>query len=379
MLRRLFIIPYTAEPILSTLFAGFLVFGLFMVYSTTSILSYERFGTDTFFVSRHIVHLLMGACLTLIFARIKFEWIQQHAYWLFILSFFLLTATLLPGTSLSLGGAHRWVRLGPLNIQPSEFCKVTFLWYLAVSLSKKIERNTLNQFSIGVMPHIMAGGMLCAVLILQPDFGNALVFITLVAFLLYIAGVKFSHLLALILSVIPVAVFAITRSPYRLKRVLTFLNPWDDPMNKGFQVIQSLLSFSSGEIFGKGIGNSQGKLFFVPESHSDFVFAIMGEELGFIGITAFLLIWCGFIFRGFKIARQCHNDFTFLIASGSVFLLALQSVIHMMVNLSLLPAKGMNLPFMSTGGSNLMLCMALTGLLLNCAIRNKFDSTSTHV
>jgi cell division protein FtsW len=363
--------PYRTEPILSVLLTAFLVFGLFMVYSTTSILSFERYGSDTYFVSRHIIHLSIGLCVAFLFTRIKLSWLQQHAYVIFGLSFLLLLLTFIPGVGTTLGGAKRWLMIGGVSIQPSEFFKVAFLLFLATSICKKIERQTLQFFSIGIIPHVFITALLCIILVKQPDFGNAVVYLTLMVFLLYIAGAKFSHLLIMVLAIAPIAVYEVTRSPYRLKRVLTFLNPWADPMNQGFQIIQSLFSFSSGEIFGKGLGNSQGKLFFVPESHSDFVFAIMGEELGFIGIFVILFLWCSFLARGFKIARECKDTFSYLVASGSVFLLTLQSLIHMMVNLSLLPAKGMNMPFISTGGSNLILCLILTGLLLNCAAQNK--------
>lgn len=374
MLRRFFITPYVAEPILSTLLTSFLIFGLFIVYSTTSILSYERFGSDTFFVSRHLIHMTIGALLTLVFARIKFDWLKHHAYLIFGLTIGFLIMTLIPGIGSHVGGADRWVIVGGMSIQPSEFCKIGFLLYLAHSLSKKMEKGTVDQFSIGILPHIVMTGLISGILLMQPDFGNAVVFIVLCGFLMFIAGVNLIHLILLMISAVPAAIYMIVHSPYRMKRWLTFLNPWEDPMKHGFQVIQSLMSFSSGGLMGKGIGNSQGKLFFVPESHSDFVFAIMGEELGFLGIVVFISLWLCFVFRGFKIARQCGDPFSYLVASGAIFLLMLQSLIHMMVNLSLLPAKGMNLPFMSTGGSNLILAMILTGLLLNCAIKNKTET-----
>jgi len=167
-------------------------------------------------------------------------------------------------------------------------------------------------------------------------------------------------------------------APYRLERVISFLNPWSDPQDKGFQIIQALTSFSSGHFFGKGLGNSQGKLFFIPQAHSDFVFSVMGEEIGFLGIVIFVSLWTVFIMRGFRIARLSQKSHTYLIACGAVFLLFTQFLIHVWVNLALLPSKGMNLPFISTGGSNLVVVMALVGLLMNCAaqtISKKHDAT----
>jgi len=374
MIRRFFLAPYMNEPILSSLFSLFLVFGLFVVYSTTSILSFDRFGTDMFYVSKHVVHILVGLGLALFFAHIKLEWLNKNAYLFLGLSILLLTTPFIPGVGIQSGGAKRWIALGNFSFQPSEFCKLAFLLYLAASLSKKIERGTLQKFSIGTLPHVFFGAVACVILILQPDFGTAMVYLALLIFLLFVAGIPLKHLFLILFTCIPIAILEVIRSPYRIKRVLSFLNPWEDPMNQGFQVIQSLLSFSSGGFFGKGIGNSQGKLFFVPEFHSDFVFSIMGEELGLVGILLFLILWCCFIFRGFKIARLSKEPFVFILASGATFLLLLQSLIHMMVNLSLLPAKGMNLPFMSTGGSNLILCMILTGILLNCSTRNKLHA-----
>ncbi len=357
----------TADYLILSLLLFFVFFGLLIVYSSTTIISFKRFGSDTHFVTSHLFHLFAGALVGLGCACIKLEWLKKYTYLFLILGILGLCLPLIPGLQVSLGGASRWIRLAGFHIQPSEFCKIPLLLYLAYSLNKKIEKKTIHLFAIGTLPHLGITAIMSVLLLLEPDFGTALLYISLLLFMLFMAGTPLKHLIGLSLAALPFLVGVIYMAPYRLKRILTFLNPWSDPGNKGFQTLQALTSFSSGNIFGKGLGNSQGKLFFIPQAHSDYVFSIMGEEIGFFGILIFLTLWSLFIFRGFWITRHVKEPFVALLTAGATFILMTQSLIHIMVNIALLPPTGMNLPFISTGGSNVILCMALVGLLLNCS------------
>lgn len=361
----------SADPILFTLLLVFIVFGLLMVYSSTSIISFKRFGFDTHYVLNHFIHIFIGICVALLFATLNLDWIRKMTYPLILISILLMILPFIPGIGQTLGGASRWIQVLGFRFQPSEVCKIPFLLYLAYSLSKKLEQGTLDRFSIGVLPHLLMGGLFALLLLLQPDFGTATIYFALLLFMFFVAGIQLKKMFWLFCATLPVIVTLIVVEPYRLQRVLSFLNPWADPGNKGFQILQALTSFSSGQFFGKGLGNSQGKLFFIPQAHSDFIFSVMGEEIGFLGIVIFLILWSIFILRGFRIAEMSKKPYIYLISSGVTFLLLTQSLIHMLVNLSLLPPKGMNMPFISTGGSNLIVVMALTGLLMNCAARNQ--------
>jgi cell division protein FtsW len=352
----------------------FLLFGLMMVYSSTGIISYRRYGNETYFVLSHLLHILLGLGVGFFFAMVNLEWVKKITYPVLAISLVALLLPLIPGVGVHLGGASRWIQLSGLRLQPSEFAKIGFLFYLAYSLSKKKEANTLHRFSIGVVPHLGVGALFALLLLIQPDFGSTTLYTLLLFFMLFVAGIPFRYLLGLGSLALPAALGLVWFASYRKTRLLSFLSPWENPEGSGFQVLQALTAFSSGSWVGKGLGNSQGKLFFIPQAHSDFVFSVMGEEIGFLGILIFLVLWGTFIVRGFYVSSRCRKPYEQLIAAGAAFLLMSQSMVHIWVNLSLLPPKGMNLPFVSTGGSNLIYVLILSGLLVNCASRVQIHS-----
>jgi cell division protein FtsW len=260
------------------------------------------------------------------------------------------------------GGARRWIGLGVMNLQPSELAKVVAVLYLARSMVRKGPR--LRTFSLGVLPHFIVLGTLAALVVVEPDFGTAaLLGVTLFA-MLFVGGVRWRHLALPVLPIVPLAIYAVSSSPYRLRRVMVFLDPWEHPRDAGFQLVQSFLAFGSGGLFGVGLGESKQKMFYLPEAHTDFIFSVIGEELGLIGALVLVGLFAVLAIRGLRVALNHPTVFGQLVAFGTTTVLVLQAGINMAVVLGLLPTKGLALPFVSYGGSAMLGAMTAVGVLL---------------
>jgi cell division protein FtsW len=337
--------------------------GIVMVYSASSAVALEKFGSDAFFLKRQALFALVGIVALVIYSHIPFRLYRSLTYPLLFTALGLLVAVHAGDLGVAAGGSLRWLRLGPLTMQPAEVARLALVIYLAYSLSKK--QASLKIFSVGLLPHLLVLGAFSALLLLQPDFGSVVIFAVLTWLMMFVGGVPLRHLLSALLLVAPLVYLLMINAAYRLRRLVSFLDPWQYPADEGYQMIHSLMAFGTGGFWGAGIGKGYQKLFYLPEPHTDFIFAVIGEELGFWGILFILGLFAMVLWRGLRIACGCHDTFGMLLAAGITFALALQVSLNMGVCLGLLPTKGLTLPFISYGGTSLLLNMAAVGILMN--------------
>ncbi len=337
--------------------------GIVMVYSASSALALRKFGSDYYFLIRQAVFVLTGLALLFLCRRIPLKFIRSFTYPILGISLGLLIGVLIPGLGVSAGGAVRWLRFGAYTFQPAEFARFALVLYLAYSLEKKQER--IRDFSIGFVPHVMILGLICLPILFQPDFGSAVIFFAITWGMMFAGGVRLKHLFSSLLLVSLPVWFLIISTPYRMRRWISFLNPWEYAGDEGYQTIHSLMAFGSGGIWGAGVGKGYQKLFYLPEPHTDFIFSVLGEELGLVGVLAVILCYGVIIRQGMTIARNTEDSFLTLLATGLTISLGLQVCINMGVALALLPTKGLTLPFMSYGGTSLLVNMASVGILMN--------------
>jgi cell division protein FtsW len=285
------------------------------------------------------------------------------AYPVLVVAIALLVAVEFSPWAVEAGGAKRWLRLGPVSFQPSEFARLALIVYLAYSLDKKGE--LLKRFSVGFLPHFTVLAVLAYLISRQPDFGAIVILGALTWLMLFIGGVRFTYLAGLVLVMLPAGYYYLVSADYRWNRVLGFLDPWKYSTDQGYQIVHSLMAFGSGGIWGSGIGKGYQKLFYLPEPHTDFIFSVIGEELGLIGVLFIVLLYAIVILKGISIARRAPDAFGSFLATGLTAAMGLQICINMAVALGLLPTKGLTLPFISYGGSSLLMNMATVGILMN--------------
>ena len=339
------------------------VIGTVMIYSSSSIISMEKYGDGYHYIKKQIVFVLIGLGIMIVTSRIPYRHWRKAAYPGVLISIMLLSLLIVPGLGMKVGGATRWFRVGPVSFQVSEMVKVMLVIFMAHYLTKKIHH--IKEFArVFVVPlvilFVITGLVLC-----QPDFGTAVIIVAVFMLMLYLAGTRIVYLAGFMAAVMPVGVALIIHESYRVKRLMSFLNPWEDPANTGFQIIQSFISFGSGGAFGVGLGNGMQKLFYLPEPHTDFILSVIAEEGGFIGVVIVILLFCLLIYRGFAISFTCSDLFGMLLASGLTTVIALEAFINMAAVMGLIPTKGLVLPFLSYGGTSLMMCMIAVGILLN--------------
>lgn len=260
-------------------------------------------------------------------------------------------------------GASRWIGIGSLGIQPSELAKIMLIIYLSDNLSRKGEK--IKSFLQGVVPVLLVGGLFAVLIIIEPNMSTAVIVMTISILMLYAGGAKMSHLLGISAFGVSLAVLAIAIEPYRMARFTGFINPWADPLDTGYQAIQSLYALGAGGPFGMGFGMSRQKQYYIPEAQNDFIFSIIGEELGFLGVAIVIILFAFLVWRGLRIALNCKDKFGSLLAAGITALIAVQSCINFLVVSSFMPITGVTLPLISYGGSSLLFTMASLGLLLN--------------
>ena len=286
-----------------------------------------------------------------------------------VFTFLLLIIVTFPEFSKKVGGARRWLTLGGFSFQPSELAKFTLVLFIAKSLVKRADK--LRNFAYGYLPNLIVLGFFFIPILFQPDFGTAMIIFTVTLTMLFIAGLRKKFLFLSILAIVPFITLAIMTAEYRTKRILAFLKPWEDPSGIGFQVIQSFYAFGRGGFWGTGLGQSSQKLFRLPEAHTDFIFSVIGEELGFIGTTAIVILFSIFIWRGLITAYRAKDPFGTHLATGLTLLIGLQAFINLGVASGLLPTKGLTLPFISMGGSSMLITMLSVGVLLNISKQAK--------
>jgi cell division protein FtsW len=344
-------------------------FGLLMVYSSSFIYAQERAGDGFAFIKKQLLFALMGFGALLGACRINYRRWADWAYPAVIVATAMLALVLVPGVGARVGGAQRWLRLGPVNFQPGELAKFALILFVAFQLDRKKER--LHRVAAGVLSNFVVPLPAFLLLLMQPDFGTT-VMIGLVFFLLmFLAGVPQRFLVTVLALGGAIGSWLAIGTAYRRARLMTFLDPWQDPGGKGFQILQSFIGLHNGNFWGVGLGNGKEKLFYLPEAHNDFIFAVIGEELGFLGVAAVALAYLYFIYRGLRIAWNCHHKhgdaFGTYLAAGITLALGLQGFVNMSVVLGLVPTKGLTLPFISYGGSALLVDLFAVGVLLSIA------------
>jgi cell division protein FtsW len=347
--------------------SGLLLVGVIMVLSTSYLYADERFADGTYFFRKQLIALGAGVVGLIACSLLSAPAYRRLAYPLLGITVLVLILVIIPGVGVLRGGARRWLMFAGFTFQPAELAKLALVIYLAHSLAKKEEK--IKTFAVGVLPHMIVTGVCLGLLLLEPDFGTALILVMLLYSMLFIGGVRIFHLLATGLVALPALIYIMITAPYRLRRLVTFLDPWSDPQNTGFQVIQSLIAFGSGQFLGRGLGEGRQKLFYLPEAHTDFVFSVIGEEVGFLGALAVLVLFGVIVLRGLRLTGRIEEPFEQYLAFGVTVLLGLQALIHMGVVMGIMPAKGLVLPFISYGGSALVTNLMEAGILLSLSRR----------
>jgi cell division protein FtsW len=337
--------------------------GVVMVYSASTIVAADRFHDPYFFLKKQLFWALIGAGAMWVALRVDYRWLERAVVPALIVAGVLLVLVLVPPIGQAINGTRRWIRLGPVSFQPAELAKLALVVYLAAFLARK--RGDMDRFRTGTLPPLLVAGAMAALVLVQPDLGNCLTLIALTFGLLYLAGSPIKHLAWVAAPAVPLIALAVWMAPYRMRRITAFIDPWADPRGSGFQIIQSWLALGNGGLFGQGIGGSRQKLFYLPESHTDFIFAILGEELGFVGGLAIVALFAVLIWRGLRVGLRAPDAFGAYLALGITVLLATQTLVNLGVVTGLLPTKGLPLPFISFGGSALLMTMLATGVLLN--------------
>ena len=343
--------------------------GVVMVYSSSSIVAMKRYNDGYYFLKRQLLFASVGVFFMLAVSRIDYRIYQRLAYPLLGVALISLVLVLIPHVGAEIAGTRRWFRVGGFTVQPAEFMKLVMVIYMAHSLSKKGER--VKAFSVGIVPHIMVLGFTLLLIMLQPDFGTSMAMAAVVFIMLYSAGARVTHLLSLILLSLPAIYLLIFRVAYRRRRIIAFLSPWDDPQNVGFQIVQSFLAFGSGGTFGAGLGDGRQKMFYLPESFTDFIFSNIAEETGLLGVIIIITLFVTVIFRGLKMSFRMSDPFGRYLALGLTSVIGLQAFINMAVVMGLLPTKGLPLPFISYGGSSIVATLIGVGILLNISSHEK--------
>jgi cell division protein FtsW len=365
--------PVAFDLILIGVTLALVGFSLVMVYSTTGIVSQEKFGDPLYYVKRQSFAAIAGVAMMGLCSFVNVGLLKKVSPYLLPLSIFMLVVTMIPGLGDSAGGAQRWMKLGPIRFQPAEYVKVFFVIFMAGYLSRHEAR--IATFSQGILKPFLVVGVVAGLLLKQPDFGSTCIIIAVTLGMITAAGARLKYIILGGVALAMILGALVILSPYRMGRVISFLSPFSDASGKGYQLIQSLIAVGSGRMFGSGLGASQQKLFFLPAAHTDFIFAVIAEELGFFGcflvIAAFLL----FLYRGLKLAgRMTEDTFSYSLAVGLTMLIVVPALLNMGVVLGLLPTKGLVLPLVGYGGSSLVACLASIGLLLALAKNHQQQS-----
>ena len=344
------------------------IIGITMVYSASSHLAAKRYHNSFYFVQKQLVFAFCGLLVMIAFRFIPYQRFERWVYWLLGASLLSLLLVLIPGIGSRIGGASRWFRMGGLSLQPAEFSKLVIVIYLAYFMSKHQEQiKTLVKgfiFPAGVV------GLFLILILIEPDLGMAISLLMITGIMLFVGGARIRYLVFSILPMIPMAYFLVWKVPYRRLRVLSYLDPWKDPLGSGFHLKHSFLAFGSGGLTGQGLGGSQQKLFYLPEPHTDFIFSILGEEFGYIGVLLITSLYLILIYKSLRLALQVKGLFTVYLIVGITVMIGFQAFINILVVMGLLPTKGLTLPFISYGGSSLILTMICMGILMNIAAQH---------
>ncbi len=335
--------------------------GLVMVYSASGVMALDRYNDTWFFLKRQAAFVGVGLFLMMAISATDYRRVVKAGGWVLIVAIIGLILTLIPGLGANVNGAQRWLNVAGIRIQIAEFTKIALILYMTWALVRKGDQ--VRSFTYGILPMGVVTLVISGLLMKQPDFGNTVVLILIAGTLIFLAGGRIGYLVGAVLCCVPVTYFLIMGAAYRKRRLLAFLNPWDDPQNTSYQIVQSFTAFFSGGLLGTGLGNSKEKLYYLPEVHTDFIMSVVGEELGFIGVFGTILCFGFLILRGFRIALRASDPTGFLLAAGCSTLLGYQIILNLCVVMGLVPTKGLPLPFLSHGGSALIATFIACGLI----------------
>jgi cell division protein FtsW len=337
--------------------------GLVMVYSSSAVLALREYGDAFYYLKRQLLFAALGIGMMIVMAGTDYRILRRHAPTALIVCFALLVIVLIPGVGVVRGGARSWLGIGSFGIQPSEFMKLAMVVFMARYLADR--QQEISGFARGLLPPLAIMGLAFGLIMLQPDLGSGAVMVGATMLVIYAAGARMLHLGALAGIGAAGLVGLIIAEPYRIKRITGFLDPWQDPLGSGYQIIQSLYAIGPGGLIGLGLGESRQKYSYLPEPQTDFIFSILAEELGFIGGSALILLFLVLIWRGLRTAITAPDTFGSLLAVGITGIIAVQVFINIGVVIGLLPVTGITLPLVSYGGSSLTLLLTALGILLN--------------
>jgi cell division protein FtsW len=355
------------DPWLFATVTGLVAIGIVMVFSASSATAYAVFHDTTYFLKRQIVWLVIGCVFAYGAYRIDYPKLKRISPLVLGVTFVLLLLTLVPHIGFSSGGARRWLGVGALSFQPSEVAKLAIVLFAAAKLSEI--GDDVRSLVRGVAPLLFVTALIAMPIFVEPDMGTASLVVFTALGMLLCAGMRIEHFIMVVIAMLPAAIVAVGTSSYKRARVLAFLNPWKDPQNTGFHIVQSLLALGSGGIFGVGLGESRQKFFYLPEAHTDFIFSVLGEELGLIGTLAVLGLFAAFAVRAFMIAMRTTDRFGFFVICGCTMLIVIQAFINIGVVTSSWPVTGVPLPFISFGGTSLIVNLIAAALVMNVARR----------
>ncbi|HEY9070746.1 MAG TPA: putative lipid II flippase FtsW [Candidatus Ozemobacteraceae bacterium] len=337
--------------------------GLTMVYSASSITSMAQMSDSLFYFKRQLMWVVIGLLAMFGFARIDYRKLEPLALPLLVIAVIGLVVVLIPGVAREIGGARRWIRFAGIGVQPSEFAKLCLVIYMAHSISRK--QYQIHDMVKGVLPDLVITGAIFLLILKEPNLSTACIVGFSYMLLLFLGNGSFAHIGGMLGGGLILGISLVFQKEYRMKRLLAFIDPWENARTSGYHIIQSLVAIGSGGIWGLGLGQSRQKFFILPERHTDFIFAIICEELGLAGGLAVVLLFLVLIWRGFYIATRAPDMFGFLLASGITGIIGCQAAINLGVVLSVLPTTGVTLPFVSYGGSSLLFLAAGMGILLS--------------
>jgi cell division protein FtsW len=343
--------------------ATLVAIGLIMIFSASSAFAVALHHDAAYFLKRQLAWLGFAAFAAYAAYRIDYRKLRAIAPWALGANLIALGLVLVPHVGVLAGGASRWLGAGPFQFEPSECAKLSLVIYLASALAAKGDR--VRSLVHGVFPLAFVTGLMAMLVIKQPDFGTASLLAFTAAVMLFVAGARIEHLLLVAAAVTPPAVLLIRHDPYKWARIVAFMDPWKDPQDKGFHIVQSLMALGSGGVFGEGLGFSRQKFFWLPEAHTDFIGAIIGEELGYIGIVAIVALFVVFAYRAVRIALAAPDRFGFFLAIGAMASIVIQAFVNLGVVSSSWPVTGVPLPFISFGGSSLVVSLVAAALVVN--------------
>jgi cell division protein FtsW len=342
-----------------------------MVYSASALVALERYQQPYLFVTRQVMWTVLGLALLALAMRVDYRTYRNDTFvWTLLgLVTLMLIAVLF---SAPINGTRRWFGLGGLGVQPSELAKIACVFFTALILERRMHR--IDELSYSMLPIGIVVGVLGGLILLEPDFGTAISLLLIVVAMVFAAGLNYRYLVGTVLVALPAIYVVLVSAPYRRRRLLAFWDPWADPLGDGFQIIQSLIAVGTGGLFGRGLMEGVQKLFYLPEPHTDFIFAVIGEELGLIGATGVLACFCLIAWRGLRISLRAQDSFGSFVALGITSMIVVQAFVNMSVVLGLMPTKGIPLPLVSAGGSSLLVSLLGTGVLLNISQHEAADA-----